>query len=452
VQSRRVRFRGGTLIVPDVHDLAEHERRLLTPDGYRPATCPLRRGSTSPARPPAARPCRGTARDADQRRPLRVREPPARALSCRSSAGPVSSANEVHFADSVGLKSAGVRRIELSTSVTAPPTPMAALSLPCIGSRPGPASQAARRLALCRPVVARAVLAPRGMRLPTFFAVASLGLGCGGSTESAASYAARGGSDGSSLVSADARANGDSAVASSGAPCGFRTCGVQTVSLPQGGGCCLEDGGCFLPPAHSESGTPAAAGEMPCGSNGEACTICGPGESCIGGGCQRSLGTTCTPATCAGCCPSDALNSSSQCFDGSQDAFCGSRGDQCQVCSPSTNGGHCVANSSGGGGHCEGAGQCDETNCAGCCSGAVCAEGSQDIACGSNGAPCQNCTTGTPPGLAGVDGGVCVLFDVDNFDDGGVGHVCGYDCPAEGIGFCTTYCSSPSDCFGQGGP
>jgi hypothetical protein len=40
VNSRRLRFRGGTLIVPDVHELDEHERRLHSTDGYRPATCP----------------------------------------------------------------------------------------------------------------------------------------------------------------------------------------------------------------------------------------------------------------------------------------------------------------------------------------------------------------------------------------------------------------------------
>ena len=40
VLSRRTRFRGGTLIAIDVHDLTEHERRLRRPDGYRPASCP----------------------------------------------------------------------------------------------------------------------------------------------------------------------------------------------------------------------------------------------------------------------------------------------------------------------------------------------------------------------------------------------------------------------------
>jgi len=40
IHSRRTRYRGGTLIAPDVHDLPEHERRLRTPDIYRPGCCP----------------------------------------------------------------------------------------------------------------------------------------------------------------------------------------------------------------------------------------------------------------------------------------------------------------------------------------------------------------------------------------------------------------------------
>ena len=40
VQSRRTRFRGGTLIAHDVHELGDHERRVQSGDGYRPAECP----------------------------------------------------------------------------------------------------------------------------------------------------------------------------------------------------------------------------------------------------------------------------------------------------------------------------------------------------------------------------------------------------------------------------
>ena len=38
--SRKSRYRGGTLIAEDVHDLAEHQRRLADADQYRPAECP----------------------------------------------------------------------------------------------------------------------------------------------------------------------------------------------------------------------------------------------------------------------------------------------------------------------------------------------------------------------------------------------------------------------------
>jgi hypothetical protein len=40
VHSRRTRYRGGTLIASEVHDLPEHERRLRAPDIYRPDSCP----------------------------------------------------------------------------------------------------------------------------------------------------------------------------------------------------------------------------------------------------------------------------------------------------------------------------------------------------------------------------------------------------------------------------
>jgi len=38
--SRKSTYLGGTLIAEDVHDLAEHQRRLLDPDLYRPEGCP----------------------------------------------------------------------------------------------------------------------------------------------------------------------------------------------------------------------------------------------------------------------------------------------------------------------------------------------------------------------------------------------------------------------------
>ena len=38
--SRKSRYRGGTLVAEDVHDLAEHRRRLADGDAYRPVSCP----------------------------------------------------------------------------------------------------------------------------------------------------------------------------------------------------------------------------------------------------------------------------------------------------------------------------------------------------------------------------------------------------------------------------
>lgn len=39
-RSRASRYKGGTLIAEDVHDLATHRRRLAAPNGYRPMCCP----------------------------------------------------------------------------------------------------------------------------------------------------------------------------------------------------------------------------------------------------------------------------------------------------------------------------------------------------------------------------------------------------------------------------
>ena len=38
--SRVSRYKGGTLIAEDVHDLDTHLRRVVDPDGYRPKSCP----------------------------------------------------------------------------------------------------------------------------------------------------------------------------------------------------------------------------------------------------------------------------------------------------------------------------------------------------------------------------------------------------------------------------
>jgi hypothetical protein len=212
-------------------------------------------------------------------------------------------------------------------------------------------------------------------------------------------------------------------------PCGPFTC-------PDG--CCL-NGSCFVATVGADGVFPV---DIPCGSNGEECATCPSGDTCLGGGCQRDLGQLCTPENCAGCCllaAGDNGSGSTQCFVGTQDRFCGSGAGQCSSCTPGTNGGHC-APSSPGGGHCEDVGECNATNCAGCCSGKLCVVGSQDVGCGTHGVACQDCTS---------DGGVCVGVGLP---DGGTQAACGYDCQP-GLPLCTVICPSVSDCAPiAGGP
>jgi hypothetical protein len=231
--------------------------------------------------------------------------------------------------------------------------------------------------------------------------------------------------DGSTSTSADASSPGN---------CDFASCST---------GCCLPDGTCFVAGLAADGSFPD---DIPCGSNGEACATCPSGYVCIGGGCVHitSVGSSCSSDNCGGCCMLGSMpapgvtGSSNTCFLGSQDLYCGSGGAQCQSCAPSTNGGHCVADP-GGGGHCEGIGTCNATNCAGCCVGELCAVGTQDVGCGTRGAACQDCAS---------DAGICVRLGAP---DGGTDQFCGYGCltdtpPIE----CQTYCSSVDECFGTG--
>ena len=210
-------------------------------------------------------------------------------------------------------------------------------------------------------------------------------------------------------------------------------------------GCCLGDGTCFVAYEAADGST-----DIPCGWSGEACTTCPSGYTCFVGGCMHETTGDCSPANCNGCCfnasmnggPGITIGGSNECFEGSQDLYCGSGGAACQECAPSMNGGHCVADP-GGGGHCEGVGICNATNCVGCCDGNVCAEGTQNVACGIAGAPCQDCS---------ADGGLCLDGYVV---DGGLNQppvssrACGYGClvpngspPVP----CDVYCTSATDC------
>jgi hypothetical protein len=249
----------------------------------------------------------------------------------------------------------------------------------------------------------------------------------GGSGSASSSGGSGGPSDsgGSSDSGSSGGSGGSSSLGGSGSsgPCSFANCA----------GCCLGNK-CVL------SGSPTD----PCGSNGEACTTCPSGYSCFAGGCMQQTSGGCSPANCNGCCFNASMplpgggvqGGSTECFLGTQDDYCGSGGLGCQACAPSTNGGHCAADP-GVGGHCEGAGTCNATNCAGCCLGEVCAVGMQNVACGLSGAPCQDCS---------ADGGLCITgypFE------GGSTVACGYGCSSLNTSppvICNAYCVSATDC------
>lgn len=283
------------------------------------------------------------------------------------------------------------------------------------------------------------------MHFSFMVAVAALTLGCGrsdlleddsfpsGTTEADGSIAS--GDDASGM---DATGPGHPGHPTSDASVDAGT----TVGVPDAGagagsctrfscsdGCCQADGTCFRVGPDSNGPIPTS---IPCGSNGDACVTCKAGFSCLAGGCQEDLGTTCTPENCSGCCLAANVNGtmSTQCFEGTQSNFCGKGGGQCQRCAPMGNGGQCVADPAGGA-DCVDKGQCNSTNCAGCCSGNLCVVGTQDIGCGSGAVACQDCT---------ADGGLCMGVAPSS----GVVQGCGYDCLA---GFaCNTFCPTASGC------
>lgn len=152
---------------------------------------------------------------------------------------------------------------------------------------------------------------------------------------------------------------------------GTSTCGPENCT-----GCCDAAGQCV-------SGNDTTA----CGKQGQACEPCGFGEVCVPDG-QPSAGTcrpqpTCGPATCPGCCVGN------QCVVSTTPLACGTNGQACKTCGPNQACdafGNCVAGS-----------ECNPATCAGCCVGDICAVGTQQNACGSDGMLCQNCANQIPP-------------------------------------------------------
>ncbi len=155
------------------------------------------------------------------------------------------------------------------------------------------------------------------------------------------------------------------------------------VFVPPGGcsyatcsGCCDSSGGC-----HQDSDTSA------CGGQGEQCLVCN--QLCIDGICLSPT-SDCGPSNCTGCCLGNDV-----CTDGLHAGACGSGGMQCESCNPATGGGKCAPSTSGAGVACEfpTSAVCNDAICpTGCCVGDLCVVGTQDVACGSGGIGCQDCT------------------------------------------------------------
>jgi hypothetical protein len=155
-------------------------------------------------------------------------------------------------------------------------------------------------------------------------------------------------------------------------------------------GCCEPDGSCVT-----------AISEKACGTSGEACTTCMPGEFCKGA-CFRPQ-ADCDPSNCSGCCE----NGGAYCTDGTHNVACGVGGELCQDCPQQ--GTTCVPHS-GGGGMCGGVDSCNPQNCLGCCDGknnSVCSLGLDFGQCGTHGAPCQVCAMDETCVPAAPGGGTC---------------------------------------------
>jgi hypothetical protein len=168
--------------------------------------------------------------------------------------------------------------------------------------------------------------------------------------------------------------------------CGGAKCGPATCS-----GCCTAQGRC-------DDGTQTNA----CGLNGGACATCSGADQCSGGFCTPITGqNTCSANTCAnGCCQNN------QCITSQSATACGSGGASCQSC-PS--GDSCVS------GQCTTpGGTCDASTCPnGCCQNNTCQTGNTLGACGTGGTACaacasnQTCTSGQCAGGTGCTPSSC---------------------------------------------
>ena len=169
-------------------------------------------------------------------------------------------------------------------------------------------------------------------------------------------------------------ANGQVCAAVSGG--GGRCTGTITCNAQNCNGCCTASGQC-LPGGDTTA----------CGRQGVACEACGTNEVCAtsgpGAGTCQSL-PTCSPLNCPGCCVGN------QCVVSTTPFACGVNGQVCKTCGPNQ---VCDA-----GGQCVSGSVCNPATCpTGCCVGDICAVGTQQNACGTGGAQCQNCSNQVPP-------------------------------------------------------
>ena len=231
-----------------------------------------------------------------------------------------------------------------------------------------------------------------------------------------------------------------------GKQCGDDGCGGSCGTCPTGETCQAQSGQCITVPTCTPQTCPKGCCDeggvcqpgntkQACGTGAVTCTVCGPNQTCspqtgtcrdnppcspqncpngccdASGTCRRNQqgchggGSPC----CAGCCGDDGSGTVT-CQSGDNIEACGANGAACVECDPFQ--GHCAN------GRC----QCDAAYCAqvgspnGCCENGPgkpgeCFSGTIPQACGSDGAQCVSCPTGTvccPNQSCGtVNGGTC---------------------------------------------
>lgn len=154
-----------------------------------------------------------------------------------------------------------------------------------------------------------------------------------------------------------------------GGGAGGRCEGTSTCGPGNCDGCCTAAGQCV-------TGTDSSA----CGGKGVQCSSCGATQVCdvTARVCRNQV--TCGPSNCAGCCVGN------QCVDDPTPAACGTKGEACKTCGSTQ--------LCGPAGTCVDGGECNPGECpSGCCVGSICAFGTQDTACGTDGDVCQNCAS-----------------------------------------------------------